>query len=498
MLYAFTYSLLLLSPCFFVFQAVNNNVCFANAMPQSKLQKKSPQLWADEAVREAEEERLALARMDSGDWIEESDECERLTPQSDIDTCGNCPGEAGQDCTELAGVNEQVPLTVDGSELKVKITEYDATANKKVSFILDGVDLGVANALRRAVIADVITLAIDMVEISENTTVLPDEMIAHRLGMIPLNSENLDRHVPNWTRDCTCLGYCDLCSVELTLHARCNESRTMEVTSRDLSVSAGENGAPRGEIGRAVDDGSPITLCKLRVGQELKLTCRATKGIAKEHAKWSPVSAVGFEYDPHNRLGHTDLWYERGTDPKKEWPVSKNGRYERDARNGEGIDWASRAARFYIDVESVGSLRCDDIVVKGIDALILKLNSVTTGLSDLLGPQGPQVGDVGSFGIPGLGPGGPVPPSLYGAGVGTPFGRTAGQAPSYGGIAANLVAGLQPNGSGGRGATAANDAWGSTSPMATGGGAAPGNAWGSTSPAYRGAGASGGTNDAWD
>ena len=74
MLYAFTYSLLLLSPCFFVFQAVNNNVCFANAMPQSKLQKKSPQLWADEAVREAEEERLALARMDSGDWIEESDE----------------------------------------------------------------------------------------------------------------------------------------------------------------------------------------------------------------------------------------------------------------------------------------------------------------------------------------------------------------------------------------------------------------------------------------
>jgi len=39
-----------------------------------------------------------------------------------------------------------------------------------------------------------------MVEIAENTTVLPDEMIAHRLGMVPLNSENLERYVPNWTR----------------------------------------------------------------------------------------------------------------------------------------------------------------------------------------------------------------------------------------------------------------------------------------------------------
>ena len=88
------------------------------------------------------------------------------------------------------------------------------------------------------------------------------------------------------------------------------------------------------------------------------------QGIAKEHAKWSPVSAVGFEYDPHNRLGHTDLWYERGTDPKKEWPVSKNGRYERDAKAGEGVDWASRPSRFYLDIEGVGNLRCDDIVIK--------------------------------------------------------------------------------------------------------------------------------------
>lgn len=402
-----------------------------------------------------------------------------------------------------AALSQNIPKTTDGSELAVKITEYHAG---KVAFILDGVELGVANALRRSVIADVATLAIDMVEIEENTTVLPDEMIAHRLGMVPLNSENLDRHVPNYTRDCTCMGYCELCSVLITLHARCNDNRTMEVTSRDLIVGAGADGQSRGEIGRPVDDGNAITLVKMRAGQELKLTCRATKGIAKEHAKWSPVSAVGFEYDPHNRLQHTDLWHELGTDPKQEWPVSKNARYERDSRAGEGMDWKSRPSRFYFDVEGVGSLKVDDVVMKGIDSLIIKLSGVLGGLQELINPQ-PQMGAMGGFwgATPAYGADGGFGATAVGAA--TPYGGM-GASPSYGGVARNYGAGLTngatpaATGSGGGGG-----AWGATSPayapgaVATGGLNAPGNAWGATSPAYAtGAVASGGSDapgNAW-
>jgi DNA-directed RNA polymerase II subunit RPB3 len=70
--------------------------------------------------------------------------------------------------------------------------------NDSMTFMLTKTDTSVANALRRVMIAEVPTMAIDLVEVENNTSVLHDEFIAHRLGLIPLRSSKVDRF--NYTR----------------------------------------------------------------------------------------------------------------------------------------------------------------------------------------------------------------------------------------------------------------------------------------------------------
>lgn len=158
-------------------------------------------------------------------------------------------------------------------------------------------------------------MAIDLVEIETNTSVLPDEFLSHRLGLIPLSSKNVDDVV--YSRDCDCEQYCELCSVTLSLHARCTGDEIMKVYARDLVVDSMRANEWVGNPVITDPDRLGTLICKLRKGQELRLKCIAKKGIAKEHAKWSAAAAIAFEYDPWNKLHHTDLWYEQ--DAAQEW-----------------------------------------------------------------------------------------------------------------------------------------------------------------------------------
>ncbi|KAL4920153.1 DNA-directed RNA polymerase [Aspergillus aurantiobrunneus] len=313
----------------------------------------------------------------------------------------------------------------------------------RVDFKLSSVDLAFANSLRRVMLAEIPTMAIDLVEVEKNSSVLPDEMLAHRLGLIPLNSKNCDQGV-EYTRDCECEDHCARCSVTLSLHARCTSDDIMCVYARDLVVAGERANEWVGSPVITDPEGHGPLICKLRRGQELKMTCIAKKGIAKEHSKWAPTAAIGFEYDPHNNLRHVDYWYEE--DPVKEWPVSQNAGWEHAAPSDQPFDYDAQPNNFYLDVESIGNLEPDMIIQQGIVVLQRKLASAISSLSgteggdhngvpddDIMGVRSPDAYEPadnmdGSYTA--YANGGAA--SAWGASAATPYGATAYGGGGYG------------------------------------------------------------------
>jgi DNA-directed RNA polymerase II subunit RPB3 len=222
-------------------------------------------------------------------------------------------------------------------------------------------------------------VCIDQVQILSNTSVLPDEFIAHRLGLIPLDSRNCDTDML-YNRDCECGSQCERCAVILDLACKCERDGTMMVFARDLVIA---DARPNEYVGQPVirdPNGNGPLIAKLRRGQELRVRCVAIKGIAKEHAKWAPTAAVGFEYDPGNKLRHVDYWYEESA--KDEWPVDeRNAAWEsEDTAADAAFDPDATPGAFFFDVEGVGTLEPDQIVQEGIKVLQNKLALVIQGL----------------------------------------------------------------------------------------------------------------------
>ena len=147
---------------------------------------------------------------------------------------------------------------------------------RKITIKMKGVPLQYANALRRVCLNGVPVFAIDTVDIIENTSVLPDEGLAHRLGLIPIRTD-LERFEE--PADCSCGGDtgCSNCRVMLVLDFAGSDTESTTVLS-DSMASEDDTVIP-------ISDKIPIV--DLAPGQSIKAECFARLGRGTEHAKWN-------------------------------------------------------------------------------------------------------------------------------------------------------------------------------------------------------------------
>lgn len=151
----------------------------------------------------------------------------------------------------------------------------------RVTFQIKNTNPVIANAIRRQIIEAVPTMAIDEVELIKNSSSLYDEMIAHRLCLIPIKT---DLKSYNLKEECKCKGEgCAKCTLKLTLKAK----GPCTVYSDDLK-------SQDPKVKPAI---AKIPIVKLLKDQDLELIATAKLGTGKEHVKYSPGLAW-YEYKP--------------------------------------------------------------------------------------------------------------------------------------------------------------------------------------------------------
>ncbi|RKP00553.1 hypothetical protein CXG81DRAFT_13100 [Caulochytrium protostelioides] len=295
----------------------------------------------------------------------------------------------------------------------INITSLDPMT---LTFDMINVDASIANAFRRIMISEIPTLAIERVYVAENTGVMQDEVLAHRLGLIPIRADaRLFEYFDPASQTAT-----DLNTVVLNIDARCERNPAAPDDTVDpyqkythfAVTSADMTWVPQGFQAEAfaVNPIEPVTrdilITKLRPGQAVKCELHCQKGIGKSHAKWSPVATASYRLLPEITLlqpivGAAETEAFRKCFPEGVIGVAKNADGEPEAYvKNPRLDTMSREVlrhpqfadkvrltrvrnHFLYTVESTGIYDPHVIVAQAADVLIEKCKAMRKALVEV-------------------------------------------------------------------------------------------------------------------
>ncbi len=252
--------------------------------------------------------------------------------------------------------------------MRVRVVEL---SEGRAFLVLEDVTPSLANSIRRAIIGEVPTFAVDEVIFFENTTPFFDEYIAHRLAMIPIRTSlDLIRIDPNRT-------------VVFELSKKAKEL-IETVYSGELKSSD--------PLVYPANDRIPII--KMRKGQRIRLQAIARVGRGKEHSKWSPAAAVGYSYMPVYEIidpnvdcdlsSCSDCMKPDGGVIRVDYPVMCRGCWEAlercRVRNSGRVLRSWDESRIIIRYESTGSMRPDEIFIEAVNQMKGKLSEFLSNI----------------------------------------------------------------------------------------------------------------------
>ncbi|CAH0728483.1 unnamed protein product, partial [Brenthis ino] len=282
--------------------------------------------------------------------------------------------------------------------------------NAEMEFDLIGIQPAFANAFRRLMLSEVPSMAIEKVLIKNNTSIIQDEVLAHRLGLIPLKADpRLFEYRPEDATEGT-----EFDTLEFSLKIKCTSNKSQNkdsfraedlyenhsVYSSAIKWNAIGNQASvhkEADIGPVHND---ILIAKMRPGHELDLNLIAVKGIGKDHAKFSPVATASYRLLPDITLTREVTGSEAtllqscfspgviGLDSNGKAHV-RDARYDSCSRNVYRYDCIRDAVilsrirdHFIFNVESVGAMPPNIIFVEAIKILRDKCKTLLDELNN--------------------------------------------------------------------------------------------------------------------
>ena len=232
--------------------------------------------------------------------------------------------------------------------------EFIERGDRKARFLVRGLTPAIANGIRRAMIADVPTLSIDTVRFVENSSVMFDEMIALRLGLVPLTTELDDFEEGD----------------EVTLALDVEGPAT--AYSGDMVSSV--------EYVQPADENIPII--DLKEGQHLEFEADAVLDSGKSHAKHQGGVAVGYRHlQKVEVVGDTPEFDEeepnilRGVIETEDGELVHTDEFDNDLTEKfpeKEVEVSDVPGAFVFHVETDGSFTVEELVLRAVESLDLR------------------------------------------------------------------------------------------------------------------------------